>query len=326
MFASFNAFRTRSAANRKKIEQLQALVAAAREERQALSVMLTEVTTRSRQLTEVSTALRRMEQESAGTRERLAEVAAALAGLQQTATACADLDSRVRQLVDQVAAAQLAAQNLAGVDEQVLHRREELQRLSSQLQDARRAVATLAGSVRPPRVMTVRLAGGIAGWSAAALLVGYIAAGGERPVTSSAGMVASTAPAAVTKPVAASTAEPAVAASSAQRAIAQPRTRTARRAPAGGQLRVTSVPSGARVTVNGVGRGVTPVTIRRLPLGEKRVRVSKDGYRSQEWAVRLTRGDPERSLELELRNRTGAQPRRPALTPASTTAFDARPE
>ena len=48
------------------------------------------------------------------------------------------------------------------------------------------------------------------------------------------------------------------------------------------RLVITSVPSGARVTVNGIGWGVTPITIRYLPPGVKVVRVTKDGYVSQE--------------------------------------------
>jgi hypothetical protein len=52
-------------------------------------------------------------------------------------------------------------------------------------------------------------------------------------------------------------------------------------------LVVQSNPAGARVTVNGIGWGVTPVTIRNLPAGPKRLRLSKDGYVSQERTVVL---------------------------------------
>ncbi len=47
-----------------------------------------------------------------------------------------------------------------------------------------------------------------------------------------------------------------------------------------GELRVTSEPSGALVTVNGVGWGATPVTIRYMPFGKKLIRVTKPGYAS----------------------------------------------
>ena len=47
-------------------------------------------------------------------------------------------------------------------------------------------------------------------------------------------------------------------------------------------MTVTSNPAGARVTVNGIGWGETPVTIRHLPPGQKVVRVTKEGYESQQ--------------------------------------------
>jgi hypothetical protein len=45
-----------------------------------------------------------------------------------------------------------------------------------------------------------------------------------------------------------------------------------------GELVVTSMPSGAQVTVNGIGRGPTPVQVRYLPLGTHTVRVVHDGH------------------------------------------------
>jgi len=67
-----------------------------------------------------------------------------------------------------------------------------------------------------------------------------------------------------------------------------------------GRLRVTTNVPGARVTVNGIGWGSTPLIIRYLPPGPKRIRATKDGYRSVERTVELT---PERSdlaVRLEL--------------------------
>lgn len=53
------------------------------------------------------------------------------------------------------------------------------------------------------------------------------------------------------------------------------------------ELAVVTDPPGARVIVDGIGRGTTPVTIRYLSAGEKRVRVLKDGFPAQERTVRL---------------------------------------
>jgi hypothetical protein len=50
-------------------------------------------------------------------------------------------------------------------------------------------------------------------------------------------------------------------------------------------LVVITEPDGARVTINGVGWGSTPLTIQHLAPGAKRVRVTKAGYRSEERIV-----------------------------------------
>jgi cytoskeletal protein RodZ len=72
--------------------------------------------------------------------------------------------------------------------------------------------------------------------------------------------------------------------------------------PTGGsftELVVTTEPAGARVTVNGVGWGIAPVTIRYLPPGVKRIRITKEGYATEEREVQLTDGDPK-ALEIRL--------------------------
>jgi hypothetical protein len=72
-------------------------------------------------------------------------------------------------------------------------------------------------------------------------------------------------------------------------------------APTEGRLVVMTEPAGAIVTVNGIGHGATPVTIRYLPLGEQRVRVTMPGYRSEERRVRLASSQPSTTVRLTLR-------------------------
>jgi hypothetical protein len=67
-------------------------------------------------------------------------------------------------------------------------------------------------------------------------------------------------------------------------------------------LVITSNPAGARVTVDGVGWGVTPITIRHLSPGVKVVRVTKDGYVGQEQEVRLGESAVAAQLTLPPRN------------------------
>jgi cytoskeleton protein RodZ len=59
-----------------------------------------------------------------------------------------------------------------------------------------------------------------------------------------------------------------------------------------GALVVSTDPPGARVTVNGIGYGVTPVTIRYLPFGDARIRVSHEGYSTEEHVVRVDKQRP----------------------------------
>jgi cytoskeleton protein RodZ len=68
-------------------------------------------------------------------------------------------------------------------------------------------------------------------------------------------------------------------------------------------LVVTTDPGGARVTVDGIGWGTTPVRIRFLTPGDKTIRVIKDGFASEERTVRITDG---RSTSVHVPLRTSA--------------------
>jgi cytoskeletal protein RodZ len=63
-------------------------------------------------------------------------------------------------------------------------------------------------------------------------------------------------------------------------------------------LVVTTQPAGAQVTVNGIGWGPSPVTISYLPPGDKRIRVSKDGFVAEERVFRVSDGQRQ---ELDIR-------------------------
>ena len=69
--------------------------------------------------------------------------------------------------------------------------------------------------------------------------------------------------------------------------------------PADFALTVTSSPEGARVLVDGIARGLTPLTVRHLEPGERRLRVVLDGFVSSESVVDLT-GRSRTSVHIEL--------------------------
>jgi cytoskeletal protein RodZ len=74
-------------------------------------------------------------------------------------------------------------------------------------------------------------------------------------------------------------------------------------APTEGELLVESEPDGAQVTVNGIGWGRTPLTIKYVPIGEKRVRLTKDGYVSTERRVQISAERPVGALRVTLQPR-----------------------
>jgi len=66
-------------------------------------------------------------------------------------------------------------------------------------------------------------------------------------------------------------------------------------------LRVVTVPAGARVTVDGVGWGVTPLAIRYLAPGAKLVRVTLDGYEAEERAILVDPDGQATRLRIAMR-------------------------
>ncbi len=58
------------------------------------------------------------------------------------------------------------------------------------------------------------------------------------------------------------------------------------------RLVIITEPAGARVTVDGIGWGTTPLSIRNLSAGTKQIRVTKDGYAAAVRVAQLTTGRP----------------------------------
>jgi cytoskeletal protein RodZ len=124
----------------------------------------------------------------------------------------------------------------------------------------------------------IALALGLAGWSS---FEGTTASEGtvERPARGSAADVAPSATPRRSDVAELSTVEHVAASDAAPMAPAGPT-----------ELVVRTQPAGARVTVNGIGWGESPVTIRHLEPGEKRIRVTMDGYAASERSVTVDEG------------------------------------
>jgi cytoskeleton protein RodZ len=67
------------------------------------------------------------------------------------------------------------------------------------------------------------------------------------------------------------------------------------------QLTVITEPAGARVTVDGIGWGTAPVTVRYLTPGTKRVRVTREGYLAAEQSIQVAAG-PRTTVRIQLRS------------------------
>jgi len=66
-------------------------------------------------------------------------------------------------------------------------------------------------------------------------------------------------------------------------------------------LLIVTTPPGARITVDGVGWGQSPLTIRVLPAGARRVRATLDGYAAQERVVDVSEDAPRTTVRMTLK-------------------------
>src|SRR5437899_10582524 len=84
----------------KQTDELELLIASAREERAAISAMLTTLTTRSQKLTPLSQSLEQMTGRMTGVSERLDDIAARLALIDDRTKALEGVDLRIQALKD----------------------------------------------------------------------------------------------------------------------------------------------------------------------------------------------------------------------------------
>ena len=93
-------------------------------------------------------------------------------------------------------------------------------------------------------------------------------------------------------------------------------------------LLIHSTPAGASVIIDGVERGTTPLAVRGLELGTRRVGVSRPGYQSAERQVTLTAQRPSRTLDVDLVAVARVAPRAARPAPVATSGslvVDSRP-
>ena len=74
----------------------------------------------------------------------------------------------------------------------------------------------------------------------------------------------------------------------------------------GGWVLVRTMPPGARVTMGGADRGLTPLSMRDIPFGSLEVEVHRDGYAPETRQVELSAAQPIAALGIELSQLAGA--------------------
>jgi hypothetical protein len=82
--------------------------------------------------------------------------------------------------------------------------------------------------------------------------------------------------------------------------LAVPRAIAPKSRPVDGKIRITTDPAGARVTIDGIGWGETPVTVSHLPFGTKTIRLTREGYASEQAFVGLSADTPMQSIGFSL--------------------------
>jgi hypothetical protein len=92
-----------------------------------------------------------------------------------------------------------------------------------------------------------------------------------------------------------------------------------------GRLVIRSTPAGALVAVDGHDSGKTPVTVRDLPAGAHRVRITHEGFAPVERRVTITRARPAQSMTIALDRLRAAPAASAAPATTGTLRFESRP-
>src|SRR6266850_1299570 len=127
----------------KQTDELEHLIATAREERSAISAMLTSLTTRSAKLTPLSKSLEQVTERATSVTARLDEIANRLTALDDHARQLEELDKRIQGLKESARQAQQTTQKALGPDGELQKHREAVQHLSSQALGTQATLETL---------------------------------------------------------------------------------------------------------------------------------------------------------------------------------------
>ena len=130
-------------AQKSAADDLQQLVNSAREERSALSEMLTQVTMRASKLAQTHKTLEQIEKTAAATMGKVDEVGRRLTSLDERTKSMEDVDKKIKNLGETVRQAQQAAERVVGPEGDLQKHREAMKQLSSQALETQASLDTL---------------------------------------------------------------------------------------------------------------------------------------------------------------------------------------
>ena len=127
----------------KQVDELEALIANAREERGAIGAMLTALATRSAKLAPIQKTLEQVTQRAGTTAEQVEALSRRLADLDTQALQLAELDKRIQVLKEAALQAEQTTERALGPDGELRKHREAVQQLSSQALQTQASIDTL---------------------------------------------------------------------------------------------------------------------------------------------------------------------------------------
>ena len=138
-----DAFKGLGGKAQKQTDDLQGLIVSAREERSALSAMLTQISMRSAKLQQMGKSLEQVGIKAGAASDRLDELVKRVDGLEERARSFAEIDKRIQGLIDTATQAQQAAEKLVAPDGVLQKHRQSVQQLSSQALETQASIDSL---------------------------------------------------------------------------------------------------------------------------------------------------------------------------------------
>ena len=121
-----------SKATAEQVNELQALINTSREERGALSAMLTQIEVHAKKLSQVGKSLQQVNDRATGATAKFEEMSTKLAALEARTRGFEKIDGRIRSLGDAVTQAEQTAEKLTAPDGTLQKHRHAVQQLSTQ--------------------------------------------------------------------------------------------------------------------------------------------------------------------------------------------------